>query len=105
LRANPRFDKALRLLHNNNQVISTAGERIGKIVQSLKNFARLDEAEFKRVDIHEGIESTLTLVDHEFRGRVEVIRDFTPPLRENDPGGELSLRQFLLQPHGAVATS
>src|SRR5215471_3092441 len=36
----------------------TATDRIMKIVRSLKNFARLDEAERKKVNIHEGIEST-----------------------------------------------
>ena len=41
--------------------------RIKDIVLSLKNFARLDEAIFKRVDIHEGLESTLTLLQHKFR--------------------------------------
>jgi signal transduction histidine kinase len=42
----------------------------------LRNFARLDEAERKKADLHEGIESTLTLVAHELKGRVTVIKDF-----------------------------
>jgi signal transduction histidine kinase len=37
-------------------------ERIRDIVQNLRLFSRLDEAEFKKVDIHEGIESTIRLV-------------------------------------------
>ncbi len=37
-------------------------ERIKEIVLSLRNFSRLDEAEFKKVDIHEGIESTLLIL-------------------------------------------
>jgi signal transduction histidine kinase len=37
-------------------------ERIGNIVRSLRNFSRLDEAEMKQVDIHEGIESTIMLL-------------------------------------------
>ncbi len=52
-----------------------ACERIVKIVRSLRNFARLDEAERKKVDIHEGIESTLTLVAHELKRRVKVIKE------------------------------
>ena len=58
----PKLQQAFDLLRRNNQVIVDAGQRIGQMVQNLKNFARLDEAEFKRVDLHEGIESTLTLV-------------------------------------------
>jgi signal transduction histidine kinase len=53
-----------------------ACERIVKIVRSLRNFARLDEAERKKVDIHEGIESTLTLVAHELKRRINVIKEF-----------------------------
>jgi two-component system, NtrC family, sensor kinase len=39
-------------------------ERIRHIVDSLRNFSRLDEAEVKRVDIHQGIENTLLLLRH-----------------------------------------
>ncbi|WP_103669702.1 sensor histidine kinase [Pseudanabaena sp. BC1403] len=42
-------------------------ERISSIVLSLRNFARLDEAEMKLVNIHEGLDSTLVLV----RNRLE----------------------------------
>jgi PAS domain S-box-containing protein len=53
-----------------------ACERIVNIVRSLRNFARLDEAERKRVDLREGLESTLTLVSHELKNRIRVARDF-----------------------------
>ncbi|MBX9255797.1 PAS domain-containing protein [Desmonostoc muscorum CCALA 125] len=39
-------------------------ERIQEIVKSLRNFCRLDEAELKQVNIHEGIDSTLMILDH-----------------------------------------
>jgi two-component system, NtrC family, sensor kinase len=42
-------------------------ERIRQIVLSLKNFSRLDEAEQKQVDIHEGIESTLLILQHRLK--------------------------------------
>ena len=38
------------------------GERIRQIVLSLRNFSRLDEAEMKPVDIHEGIDNTLLIL-------------------------------------------
>jgi signal transduction histidine kinase len=47
-----------------------------KIVRSLKNFARLDEAERKKVDIHEGIESTLTLLQHQLKSRITIVKRF-----------------------------
>ncbi|MEA5593063.1 PAS domain S-box protein [Rivularia sp. UHCC 0363] len=46
-------------------------ERIRAIVQSLRTFSRLDEAEMKTVDIHEGIESTLMILQHRFKPKQE----------------------------------
>ena len=57
----------------NNEI---AAERIIHIVRSLKNFARLDEAEQKRVNLHEGIESTLTLLQHQLKHRIRIEREF-----------------------------
>jgi signal transduction histidine kinase/HAMP domain-containing protein len=42
-------------------------ERIRKIVLSLRNFSRLDESEVKSVDIHEGIESTLLMLQSQLK--------------------------------------
>jgi two-component system NtrC family sensor kinase len=53
-----------------------ATERIMKIVRSLKNFARLDEAERKKVNIHEGIESTLSLLRHQLKNRIRIVKCF-----------------------------
>ncbi len=39
-------------------------ERIREIVLSIRNFSRLDQAEKKAVNIHEGIESTLLILNH-----------------------------------------
>ncbi|MCI0620275.1 MAG: ATP-binding protein [Acidobacteria bacterium] len=57
------------------EVSRLACARIIRIVRDLRNFARLDEADFKEVNLNEGIESTLSLLQHELRGRIEVIRD------------------------------
>ena len=43
-------------------------ERIRDIVQNLRMFTRLDEAEFKKTDIHEGIRSTIRLLSRYFVG-------------------------------------
>jgi two-component system, NtrC family, sensor kinase len=42
-------------------------DRIREIVLSLRTFSRLDEAEFKPVDIHEGLEGTLLLLQHRLK--------------------------------------
>jgi two-component system NtrC family sensor kinase len=46
-------------------------DRIREIVLSLRNFSRLDEAEFKAVDIHEGIDSTLMILHHRLKAKAE----------------------------------
>ena len=56
-------------------------ERIREIVLSLRNFSRLDEAEFKAADIHQGIESTLLILNHRLkpihnRSEIQIVRDY-----------------------------
>lgn len=71
-----KFERAVRILIEANAITRTATDRIVGIVRSLRNFARLDEAELKEVDLHEGIESTLTLVHHEYKDRIEIKRAY-----------------------------
>lgn len=52
-------------------------ERVRDIVQNLRTFSRLDEAELKQTDIHEGIESTIRILSRYFsKGSIELRRDF-----------------------------
>ena len=76
VRDDPGLVKAMRLLKDNIAVITQGGERVATIVGSLKRFARLDEAEFQRVDLHDGLESSLTLLGTEIQQRVAVVRDY-----------------------------
>lgn len=67
-------------------------DRIRQIVLSLRNFSRMDESEFKEVNIHEGIDSTLLILQHRLKAgpeypEIEVIRDYGDlPLVECYPG-------------------
>ena len=56
-------------------------DRIRQIVLSLRNFSRLDEAEMKAVNIHDGIDSTLLILQHRLKARsestaVEIIKEY-----------------------------
>jgi signal transduction histidine kinase len=56
-------------------------ERIREIVQSLRIFSRHDEAEVKEVDIHEGIDSTLLILNSRLKGifdrpAIEIIKEY-----------------------------
>jgi signal transduction histidine kinase len=57
-------------------------DRIRQIVLSLRTFSRMDEAEIKSVNIHEGIDSTLMILQHRLKARpdravIEVIKDYS----------------------------
>ena len=61
--------------------IKIGTDRIRQIVLSLRNFSRLDEAEFKAVNIHEGIDSTLLILGNRlksFRNKrgVEIVKNY-----------------------------
>jgi len=62
-------------------------ERISKIVTSLRNFSRLDEAEVKAVDLHQGLDSTLLILQNRLKARtnipaIEIIKEYgtLPPI-------------------------
>lgn len=56
-------------------------QRIKQIVLSLRTFSHLDEADMKEVDIHEGIESTLLILQNRFKAKpehpkIEIIKEY-----------------------------
>jgi signal transduction histidine kinase len=65
-----------------------ASTRIQDIVKNLRNFARLDESELKTVDLHEGIESTILLIQSSMDRRIRIQRKYSPdlPLIQCYPG-------------------
>ena len=70
------YQKFLDILKGSSRVSSTASERIADIVSSLKNFTRLDEAESQEVNIHEGLDSAHTLMQHEIKSDVDVVKQY-----------------------------
>lgn len=76
IRGDEHLTKMMTSIETLNVVNATAADRIITIVDSLRKFARLDKAEMDKVDLHEGIESTLTLVNHEFKGRITVVKEY-----------------------------
>ncbi|BAZ14435.1 two-component hybrid sensor and regulator [Calothrix sp. NIES-4071] len=69
------------------QSLKSGAERISQLVKSLRTFSRFDEAEIKEVDIHEGLESTLLLLQHRLDAdsteSIKIIRKYsTLPLIE-----------------------
>lgn len=58
--------------------IVNGAKRITGIVQSLRHFARIDEADMKEIDIHENIDSTLLLLQHKISNRIRVVKNYGP---------------------------
>ncbi|MEH1790079.1 MAG: PAS domain S-box protein [Nostoc sp.] len=61
--------------------METGAERIMRIVLELRNFSRMDEAELKAVDIHEGINSTIIILEHRLKAQhkrpvIQVIKKY-----------------------------
>lgn len=71
-----RVDAYFEVIADANKVIRSGIDRVTTIVRRLRSFARLDEAELKKVDINEGIEDTLTLVHHEIKHDITVVKNF-----------------------------
>ncbi|RCJ14659.1 ATPase [Nostoc sp. ATCC 43529] len=67
--------------------MTMGAERISQLVLSLRSFSRLDEAEMKPVDLHEGIDSTLLILQHRLQPQtnsfaIEIIKEYgdLPPV-------------------------
>ena len=61
--------------------LNVGADRIREIVLSLRNFSRLDQADVKCVNIHEGIDSTLMILEHRTkassgRGEIEILKHY-----------------------------
>ena len=62
--------------------VESGAIRIKRIVQDLRNFSRLDEAELKTIDLHQSLDTTLNLLGHIYEGRITVSKNYgdVPPV-------------------------
>ncbi|MBL1179125.1 sensor histidine kinase [Pantanalinema sp. GBBB05] len=70
-------------------------ERIRQLVLSLRNFSRLDEAEMKQVDIHEGLDNTLMILQNRLKpksgsGGIQVLKEYHNPYLVHCYAGQLN---------------
>ncbi|GAX36016.1 ATP-binding protein [Nodularia sp. NIES-3585] len=82
------LDDLPKIIHS----MKIGSKRITEIVLSLRNFSRLDEAEKKKVDIHQGIDSTLLILNSRLRenaeqATIEIVKNYgNIPLIDCYPG-------------------
>jgi PAS domain S-box-containing protein len=67
--------------------MSVGVDRICQIVQSLRNFSRHDDSQMKPVNLHEGIDSTLLILNHRLKGngekpQIQIVKEYgnLPPV-------------------------
>jgi signal transduction histidine kinase/nitroreductase len=76
MRAGRVEERDLAAIEDLSKVTRLACARMSDIVRTLRTFARLDEADVKSVDLHEGIESTLVLIAHLTKSGITVERRY-----------------------------
>ena len=62
-----------------SEVLQTT-ERISQIVRAVKSYTYLDQAPLLEVDVHEGLENTLVIMQHKLKKGVTVKREYSPNL-------------------------
>ena len=71
--------------------IEISTKRISDLVRAIKEYSYMDQAAMQNVDLHQGLENTLTILHHRLKGGINVVREYD----ENLPkicayGGELN---------------
>ncbi len=82
-------------LHRLIESMKVGSSRIRDIVLRLRNFSRLDESDMKAVDIHEGIDNTLMIIQHRFkehkqRPAINIIKEYADLPKINCHPGQLN---------------
>jgi signal transduction histidine kinase len=60
--------------------VQQATQRLSQIVQAMKSYTYLDQAPLLEVDVHEGLENTLVILQHKLKQGVTVKREYSPDL-------------------------
>jgi signal transduction histidine kinase len=92
------LDATLKTLRDLIASCQEGSERVKKIVLDLRTFSRTDEAGLALADLHEGLESTLNLLNPQYRNRITLHRDYgSLPLIECYPSQINQVLMNLLQ--------
>jgi signal transduction histidine kinase len=76
LRDEPRLTRAFKIFDDINRVTLEATARVMEVIQSLKSFARLDAPDLELADLHQGLDNTLTLINHLTKDRIKVVKNY-----------------------------
>jgi signal transduction histidine kinase len=71
--------------------VKESNRRISALVAAIKSYSQMDRASMQRIDVTDGLESTLVMLGHKLRDGVTVVRDYgagVPPVQAH--AGELN---------------
>jgi len=68
--------RKLETLAESANIVCEGARRIHGVLSALRNFARIDEAPWKQVELSEGLDSTLKLLQFRMGDRIKVVRDY-----------------------------
>jgi two-component system NtrC family sensor kinase len=68
--------KRLDLLQSNSGLVIEGANRIQAVVRTLRLFSNLDEAALKSIDLHEGLDTSLGLLQYRMGRRIEVVKHY-----------------------------
>lgn len=81
------FDYVLKEIDQLLRGMEDGAKRTVEIVKGLRLFSRVDEQDVKKVDIHDGLNSTLILLSSSMNGKIKIIREYNSlPMVECLPG-------------------
>jgi signal transduction histidine kinase len=60
--------------------VQQAAGRLSQIVHAMKSYTYLDQAPLLEVDIHEGLEGTLVILQHKLKQGIAIRREYSPNL-------------------------
>lgn len=70
-------ENLIQTLKDINIIDTEAIRRISNIVNSLKKFVRLDEAQLQEADINKELDLTLQLISHETKNKINIVRKYS----------------------------
>jgi signal transduction histidine kinase len=78
LKQNSVYQRCTTILQESNKTVQSATNRLSALVKNLKRFARLDGAEFEKVNLHQALDNVLMLIRHEWADHIKVEKQYDP---------------------------
>ncbi len=72
-----KLEQSLKIIDDANRVINDGSRRVADIVRTLKSFARLDQADLQKADIHMGLDDTIKLISHQLKNRITIEKKYS----------------------------